>query len=107
MAELPTCLNCPKRYWIAFVLESQGGDSSDDHEQDGRMSAGTGPEWHTFFPASGSASNGQRLALFRDVVWLDDHGAPVNDIMLAYHSCPDIEAVVSLFVEPAYEKVLP
>ena len=107
MAEPPTCLNCPKQYWIAFVLESRGGESSDGYEQDGRMPAGIGPEWHSFFPASGSARDGHRLALLRNVVWLDEQGAPVNDIMLTYYCCPDIEAIVAMLAEPVYEQVLP
>lgn len=107
MAEPPTCLTCPKQYWIAFVLESQGGDSSDGYEQDGRMPAGIGPEWYSFFPASLTARNAHPLAMLRNVVWLDERGAPVNDILLRYHSCPDIEATVAMLVEPAFEKVLP
>jgi len=35
MTEL-VCLDCPKEYWIAFVLESQGGEASDGYETDGK-----------------------------------------------------------------------
>lgn len=35
MAEL-VCLNFPKEYWIAFVLESQGGEAFAGYEIDGK-----------------------------------------------------------------------
>ena len=95
MAEL-VCLNCPKEYWIAFVLESQGGEASDGYEIDGRMPAGIGPEWYEFFPASLDARNSRPLAMLRNVVWLDTQGSAINDVSIDYFLCPDIEAHMNL-----------
>ena len=104
MAELP-CLACPKTYWIAFVLESEG---------EGPSRVGTVPHVATagmdrfsFMPVSGTAADALRLSLVRHVVWLDTQGRAMNDVLIEYHACRDIQAHVNLFEELAYGKVLP
>lgn len=104
MAELP-CLACPKTYWIAFVLESQG---------EGPSLVGTVPplaaagmDRFSFVPISGSPADALPLSLVRHVVWLDTQGRALNDVLIEYHACQDIQAHVNLVEELAYGKVLP
>ena len=105
MAEL-VCLNCPKEYWIAFVLESQGeGERIDDPKQ--AVISADDLELFTCHPVSGSEEHAFSLSLVRNVVWLDTQGRATNDVSIDYVLCPDIEAHVSLREEFGYQKVLP
>ena len=105
MAE-PICLKCPKEYWIAFVLESQGEEELVDDLTQRPISAG-GLELFSCFPVSDFEENAASLSLIHNVVWLDPQGLPTNDVSIDYFLWQDIEVHVNLFEEPAYEKVLP
>jgi hypothetical protein len=104
MAELP-CLACPKRYWIAFVLESQGEGAS--RVETIPPLAAAGMDRFSFVPVSGSPADALPLSLVRHVVWLDTQGQAMNDVLIEYHACQDIQAHVNLVEELAYGKVLP
>ena len=105
MAE-PICLNCPKEYWIAFVLESQG-----EEELTGDSAQASFPaedlELFSCFPVSDSEKNAAPLSLIRNVVWLDPQGTETNDVSVDFFLCQDMEAHVKFYEEPAYQKVLP
>lgn len=105
MAE-PICLKCPKEYWIAFVLESQGEEELTADSAQTSAPAG-GLEVFTCVPVSGSEEHAAPLSLVHNVVWLDPQGMPTNDVPIDYFLWQDIEVHVNLYEEPAYEKVLP
>jgi hypothetical protein len=102
----PICLNCPKEYWIAFVLESQG---EEELAVDSARTAIPASDLELFacFPVSGSEANAALLSLVNNVVWLDPQGVPTNDVSIDHFLCQDIEAHVKIYGEPAYQKVLP
>jgi len=102
----PTCLNCPKEYWIAFVLESH---SREEHEGKNTLPAMASGEMaqFSFTPASGSEWEARPLSLIRNIVWVDLQRQPMNDVLIEYHLCEDIEAHVNLLDVLAYGKVLP
>jgi len=102
----PICLNCPKEYWIAFVLESQGEEEPAADSARAAIPA-SGLELFTCFPVSGSEANAAPLSLVHNVVWLDPQGVPTNDVNIDHFLCQDIDAHVNLYEEPAYQKVLP
>lgn len=104
MAELP-CLACPKTYWIAFVLESQGEGPS--HVGTVPNVAAAGMDQFSFVPVSGTEADALPLSLVRHVVWLDTQGRAMNDVLIEYHAFHDIQAHVNLLEELAYGKVLP
>ena len=104
MAELP-CLACPKTYWIAFVLESQGEGPS--HVETVPNVAAAGMDQFSFVPVSGTEADALPLSLVRHVVWLDTQGRAMNDVLIEYHACQDIQAHVNLLEELAYGTVLP
>jgi hypothetical protein len=102
----PICLKCPKEYWIAFVLESQGEEElADDSAQ--MITPASELELFSCFPVSDSEENAAPLSLVHNVVWLDPQGVPTNDVSIDYFLWQDIEVHVNLHEEPAYEKVLP
>ena len=105
MAE-PICLDCPKEYWIAFVLESQGEEELADNLTQMSISAG-GLELFSCFPVSDFEENASPMSLIHNVVWLDPQGTATNDVSIDYFLCQDIETHVKLYEEPAYQKVLP
>ena len=105
MAE-PICLDCPKEYWIAFVLESQGEEERGDDSAQESILAG-GLELFTCVPVCGSKENASPMSLIHNVVWLDPQGTATNDVSIDYFLCQDIDAHVKLYEEPAYQKVLP
>jgi len=102
----PVCLNCPKEYWIAFVLESQGEEEPTDDPEQAVISADD-LEFFTCHPVSLSEEHAFSLSLVRNVVWLDTQGRAINDVSIDYVLCPDIEAHVNLREEFVYQKVLP
>lgn len=105
MAE-PVCLDCPKEYWIAFVLESRGEEElTGDCAQASDPTDGLEP--FTCFPVSGSEENAALLSLIRNVVWLDPQGTPTNDASVDFFLCQDMEAHVDLGEVSPYRRVLP
>lgn len=102
MAE-PTCLTCPQEYWIAFVLESQGNEERETNQAS--FFANEKMLTYTCIPAFGADGTGHPLALVRNTVWLDRQGKPINDAVVEYYLCPDLEAHVNLDELPAYEKL--
>jgi len=100
------CLDCPKEYWIAFVLESYGEEErAGESAQSFRPAEGL--DVFTCFPVSGSPEKASSLTLVRNVVWLDAQGASANDVSIDYFLCQDMEAHVNLREESPYQKVLP
>jgi hypothetical protein len=102
----PICLKCPKEYWIAFVLESQGEEELTGDSAQTAIPA-SGFELFTCFPVSDSGENAAPLSLVHNVVWLDRQARPTNDVPIDYFLWQDIEVHVNLHEEPAYQKVLP
>jgi hypothetical protein len=99
MPESQVCLACPKEYWIAFALESQGVEPVD-----GRVFA---RESHSFHPVMGTLDDGRSLSLVSGILWLDAQESHLNDAHIEYFICPDLDAAVVLTAGLEYLKVLP
>ena len=100
------CLDCPKEYWIAFVLESYGEEVRAGESAHSFRPA-NGLDMFTCFSVTGSQEKASSLTLVRNVVWLDAQGSPANNVSIDYFLCQDMEAHVNLRAESPHQKVLP
>lgn len=87
------------------MLESQGREERHGKTAP-RSIAAEDMALFSFSAVSGSESDALPLSLIRNIVWIDPQGQPLNDVLIEYHLCKDIEAHVNLLEELAYEKVL-